>query len=141
MAFHGFTDAESALIKQTYIVFYSNTMHHSKAVKATANGMALPPESFTLKTISLFRKEDVEFDRAIRALEAADDLELASMARANMREALFWRGKGGEIDRAVSIWVEKSRGGYTERAKEGKKAEKPIHPFAVVKGKVANGDS
>ena len=133
MALTGFTSAEEALLKQTYLVFFSNTMHHTQAIKATVEGMALAPGVFTLKTVSRLRKDDSEFDKAIKDLEAADDLELASMARENIRTMLKWRGKGDECDRAITIWVEKSRGGYTERERAGKKEKPLVHPVDLDK--------
>jgi hypothetical protein len=144
-AYHGFNQSEVALIKQTFLVFFSDTTDYPQAIRATGVALTLDEKAFTLKTVARFRKEDAEFDKNIMAIEIADDLELLSMARDNIRQLLKWRDeKTGKPDARVTIWIESSRGGYSERAKDGKKANsESIHPFnpSVVQGKVANGDS
>jgi hypothetical protein len=145
MAFHGLTDAEATMVTQAYLAFLADSLDHTKAMSAIRQGFPNLP-AFNARTVALLRKDYPEFDKGIRALERADDLELASMARSNIREMLDWRDpKTGKCNEIVTIWVEKSRGGYSERKQPAKRVERIVHPMTedqVKKGLklVANGD-
>ena len=144
MAFHGLTEAEAAMVTQSYLAFLADSLDHTKAMAAVRSGFPNLP-LFNARTVALLRKDYPEFDKGIRALERADDLELASMARSNIREMLGWRDpKSGKCNEIVTLWVEKSRGGYSERKQPAKRSEKPLHPMtpeAVSKSlKVVNGN-
>lgn len=71
--------------------------------------------SLATREVALLRRKYPEFDNFINEYKGADDLHKADMANRNLHEGLLWRGRGGEIDRAISIYVDKSRGGYSER--------------------------
>lgn len=87
--------------------------------------------------------EDEEFRDKVVSIKKGNDDEMADQARANLIELLAWRDpKTGKPDLVSALYIDKSRGGYSERKHITHKTEgKPVDPVDTSKFTTPNAIS